>query len=245
MQTFLLYSLLLTISSTNRVLVNGAAECDWRSRSNFHVVRAILQNQLENNSTILWELAGIFSNKQKPLKQVVVHYEILLPINPDCIDTFPDCEIDNGNNFDDCPAGYNCIRADYVWGRYPVTAQDEVFRDLDVCPLVIGDYEQRDVNIFFRLDNPPSCDSCFLNVTNIEKDVFPCGWDCKQLRRKLPLSGEPSQPIFVSVEQETPVDRALSGITAKVRCCTCTFIKSSTLLLHAIDKIQVAMSNVI
>ena len=206
---------LLVVIASNVLSVDG--DCDWESRSNFHVVRAILENHMKQNDTILWELAGIFSNKQKPLKQVVVHYQIIMPVNPDC-GRDPDfgCEYDRADDSDVCPDGHYCIESDYVWGRYPVTAQDEVFRDLDVCPLVIGDYEQRNVNVYFHLANPPSCNSSILNITAIDEKVLPCGWHCNQLRTKLPKNGEPSEPIFQSVEKETPIDRALSGVTAKV-----------------------------
>ena len=196
-----------------------SATCQWRSQKQFSVVKAILENQIDQNDTLLWELAGIFSNQQKPLKQVVAHYKIIIPSIPEeesCDDYPPKCELAYKSNSFNCPENYSCIALDYVWGRYPITAQDNVFRDLDVCPLVIGDYEQREIDIYFTLKNPPSCDSSFVDEIAIEEEIFPCGWQCAGLRTRLPENGYSDQPIFMSVNKETPLEIALTGITAKV-----------------------------
>ena len=208
-----MFVLLLLLGGSSIIFTEG---CNWKSNENFHVVRAILENQLQRNDTILWGLAGIFSNKQKPLKQVIAHYKILIPISEETCDQKPNCQLAYTSNDFNCPKNYTCVALDYIWGRYPMTAQDIVYRDLDVCPLVIGDYEQREIDIYFILKSPPSCNLSFVSTTSINEEQFPCGWQCVVKRNKLPVNGEAKQPIFQSVRGETPLERALTRITAKV-----------------------------
>ena len=213
--SMMLFQLIFAFSLS--IFGDVSATCQWRSQKQFYAVKAILENQIDQNDTLLWELAGIFSNQQKPLKQVVVHYKVIIPTRDEqSCDYPPECELAYKSNSFNCPENYSCIALDYIWGRYPITAQNNVFRDLDVCPLVIGDYEQREIDIYFTLKNPPSCDSSFVDEFAIEEEIFPCGWQCAGLRTRLPKNRDSDQPIFMSVNREKPLEIALTGITAKV-----------------------------
>lgn len=195
-------------------------DCDLKARTNFHAIKAILNNKMRANNTILYELAGVFSNKQRPLKQVIVHYKVFIPVS-DCGSAAMKgrrCDLDHqlSDNPRGCPNDFHCISADYIWARYPTTAHDVVFRDLDVCPLVIGDYEQRQITIYFTLKSPPSCNSSSVDEDTVAKEQFPCGWQCKTPQEELPSSGHLSEPFVQAFRTESPLDRALLETTTKV-----------------------------
>ena len=195
---------------------SATTSCNLDSQKNFFAVRAVLESMIQANDTLLWELAGIFSNKYIPLKQLIAHYKFIIPKNQESCDERLDCNLAYESNDFNCPDNYSCIALDYIWGRYPITAHNNVFRSIDVCPLVIGEYEQREVDIYFVLESPPSCNLSSIDEIAIEKGTFPCGWRCENIRTELPKSGEPDQPISRHVTKETPLERALTMLTAKV-----------------------------
>ena len=55
---------------------SATMSCDLDSQKNFFAVRAVLESMIQANDTLLWELAGIFSNKYIPLKQLVAQLQI-------------------------------------------------------------------------------------------------------------------------------------------------------------------------
>ena len=101
----------------------------------------------------------------------------------------PECELAYKFNSFDCLENYSCIALDYIWGRYPITAQNNIFRDLDVCPLVIGNYEQREIDIYLTLKSPPLCVLSSIDEIAIMEEIFPCGWQCASLHTRLPENG--------------------------------------------------------
>ena len=175
-------------------------------------IAALLEDQLVQDCRTLHELSGLFfENQEKPPQSLKVKYTIQIPYDSQCSSVCSCWEKACSRYSKECPENYCCIEKDFLWGRIPMYVQDSIYRELSMCRLVIGGLEEKQISINF-------------NVTDVNIDCvtvessFPCGWCHKSVlfTSDYKLSSFGLDSTFTIVPSMTPLDKALSTLTAKV-----------------------------
>lgn len=209
----LLAILLLLLSPVTKRCDCTNVEDDW------YTITAILEDTLMKDCVSLRKLAGVFfSDQQRQPRTVRVKYELEIPLNEKCSSEYIDCwslpqaqcNISNGK----CS-----ITREYLWGRTPSLVHDHIYRNLELCPFVVGGLKEKYAELKLDLFNNYTSDSegeIGLDCVN-ERD-FPCGW-CKK-RPKVPISYKSKNILdtaySASIIDNSPLDLALTTVTAKV-----------------------------
>ena len=189
-----------------------------------YIIAGIFANQILKENATLYNLAAVFADTQRPIKAVLVRYTIQIPCNENCYSNCSTLVNKYSYNNSDCSEDYYCLKLNYIWGRFAQVAHDDIYRELDVCPFIVGGFKQQETSITFKLNNPARCNQQQNIDYDVQEEVFPCGW-CQEKKDCLPIDSEHSPlflipPKFLRTRSSTPLEEALQIITAQVKCIT-------------------------
>lgn len=204
------------------------------------IIKIIVEDHIISDCKVLAGLAGIFfDDQQKPPNSVRVVYKLRIPYDIGCGSACPCwkeyCNKDATGASSDCEPGYCCIEKVFLWGRIPTYVQDNIFRHLTMCNLVVGGIKERVVTIPLNISkistaghtDDTTADQLGTPLQTTDTDTcsaaeatIPCSW-CHH-KGSSPITGtvlhaEHFLDTLFSVSQSiTPLDRALLSVTAKV-----------------------------
>lgn len=192
---------------------------DTISENDQYTIAAILEDTLSNDCISLRKLAGAFySNQERPPRSVRVKYNIQIPYNEDCTDQCMDCwkSHDQCNKTNDCPDGYCCIKADFLWGRTPLLVHDDIYRTLELCPFVVGGLKEKVVELNLYLNRSELLSSEH-GLACVNKRFFPCNWCRSHSNTPHSYNSENVLDYVVFItDHPSPIQLALTTLTAKV-----------------------------
>ena len=187
-----------------------------------YIISVIFANQILKENATLYNLSAVFADTQRPIKAVLVRYTIQIPCNENCYSNCSMLVKKYSYNNSNCPEDYYCLKLNYIWGRFAQVAYDDIYRELDVCPFIVGGFKQQETNITFKLNSSARCNRQQNIDYDVREEVFPCGW-CQERKDVLPTVSAyspsfPIPPTFLHTRASTPLEEALQIITAQVMC---------------------------
>lgn len=192
---------------------------DTISENDQYTIAAILEDTLSNDCISLRKLAGVFySNQERPPRTVKVKYNILIPYNENCTNQCMDCwkSHDRCNKTNDCPDGYCCVKADFLWGRIPLLVHDNIYRTLELCPFVVGGLKEKVVKLNLYLNRSES-ESSEHDLACVNERSFPCNWCHSRGYTSHSYNSKNVLDYVVSIhDHPSPIQLALTTLTAKV-----------------------------
>ena len=191
---------------------------DTISGNDQYTIAAILEDTLSNDCISLRKLAGVFySNQERPPRSVKVKYNIQIPYNENCTDQCMDCWKSHWcNKTNDCPDGYCCVKAAFLWGRTPLLVHDDIYRTLELCPLVVGGLKEKVVELNLYLNRSESVSSED-GLACVNERSFPCNWCYSRGYTSHSYNSKNVLDYVVSIDDHvSPILLALTTLTAKV-----------------------------